>query len=68
MLQFLIQVALGQVECNSVQVRAAIAAVNVTHGKAGDTGKKKGRDSAAKEAGGGRYASAEPPRLVVDNT
>lgn len=68
MLQLLQAVALGKVEATTLQVRAAIAAVQYTHTKRGDGGKK---DEAAEKAGkaaGGRFAPSAPPRLVANNS
>lgn len=66
MLTMLQNVALGRVFATSLQVRAAIAAVQYTHVKQGDGGKKDGRAAAAKKAAGaGKYASAAPPKLAA---
>jgi phage terminase small subunit len=66
MLQLLQAVALGKVEATALQVRAAIAAVQYTHTKRGDGGKKEEvADKAKKAASGGRFTSAAPPRLVA---
>ena len=67
MLTLLQDVALGRVEATTVQVRAAIAAVQYTHMKKGDGGKKEAQQDAAKEAGKGRFAPKVPPRMVVNN-
>lgn len=67
MLELLQRVALGLVEATPIQVRAAIAAVQYTHVKKGEGGKKDAKDAAAKEAGQGRFAPASGPRLVVNN-
>jgi len=65
MLDMLRKVALGQVDATALQVRAAIAAVQYEHPKAGDGGKKEAKGRAAKTAGAGKYApSAPPPRMV----
>ncbi|WJJ94009.1 hypothetical protein [Neopusillimonas aromaticivorans] len=60
MLDMLQKVALGQVEATALQVRAAIAAVQYTHVKAGDGGKKDARKEAAAEAARGRLAPKQP--------
>lgn len=65
MLDLLKKVALGQTGATALQVRAAIAAVQYTHVKAGEGGKKDARKDAAKKAGAGRFASAAPPKLVA---
>jgi hypothetical protein len=67
MLQFLQNVALGRTEATNLQVRAAIAAVQYTHTKRGDGGKKDEVSERAKKAAGGRFAPKAPPRLVVNN-
>lgn len=64
MLQLLQDVALGRVEASTVQVRAAIAAVQYTHTKKGDGGKKEEESDKAKRAGAGKFGAAAPPRLV----
>lgn len=67
MLDLLQQVALGKVDATPLQVRAAIAAVQYTHPKAGDGGKKDARNEAAAAAASGRLAPKAPPKLVVNN-
>lgn len=64
MLQLLQDVALGRVAATTLQVRAAIAAVQYTHTKKGDGGKKDGQHEAAKKAAG-RFVPAAPPKLVA---
>ena len=63
MLKLLQDVAMGRIEVSPIQVRAAIAAVQYTHTKRGDGGKK---EEAAERAGkaASRFATAAPPRLV----
>lgn len=69
MLTLLQDVALGRVEASALQVRAAIAAVQYTHVKKGDGGKKDQAAEAAKNAGTGRFApSRPPPKLIINNT
>ncbi|MNY02627.1 hypothetical protein D3C86_1352070 [compost metagenome] len=69
MLDLLQKVALGQVEATALQVRAAIAAVQYTHAKKGEGGKKGEKNAAARKASAGKYApAAAPPRLVVNNS
>jgi phage terminase small subunit len=66
MLQLLKNVAMGLTEATTTQVRAAIAAIQYTHQKLGEGGKKDGKLEAAKTAGQGRFgAPPPPPRLVV---
>lgn len=67
MLEFLQQVALGVVEASATQVRAAIAAVQYTHTKLADGGKKEAQAEKAKKVAGGKFAASAPPRLVVNN-
>lgn len=65
MLTLLQQVALGIIESTPLQVRAAIAAVQYTHTKRGDGGKKEEQDAKAKKAHGKFGAPVAPPRLVA---
>lgn len=67
MLEMLQGVALGLIDATPLQVRAAIAAVQYTHVKKGDGGKKEAKEKAASEAGRGKFAPASAPRLVVNN-
>lgn len=67
MLQLLQDVALGRIEATPLRVRAAIAAVQYTHTKKGDGGKKEEQAGKAKTAGAGKFAPAAPPKLVVNN-
>lgn len=66
MLEFLKRVALGRTEASPDQVRAAIAAVQYTHRKMGEGGKKDEKKDKAKAAAAS-FASIPPPRLVVNN-
>lgn len=68
MLQFLQDVALGRIEANATQVRAAVAAVQYTHTKRHDGGKRDEQSERAKKVAGGKFAAAAPPRLVVSNS
>lgn len=65
MLQLLQDIALGRVEATNLQVRAAVAAVQYTHTKKGDGGKKDEEAEKAKKAGTGKFAAAAPPKLVA---
>lgn len=67
MLQLLQDIALGLIEATPIQVRAAIAAVQYTHMKKGDGGKKEEQADKAKKAGAGKFASSAPPRLAAAN-
>lgn len=51
-----------------LRVRAAVAAVQYTHSKRGENGKKESAERAAGTAASGKFAPASPPRLVVNNT
>ena len=64
MLQLLQDVALGRTEATSLQVRAAIAAVQYTHTKRSDGGKKEGQAEKAKKVAS-KFATATPPKLVA---
>lgn len=66
MLAMLQDVALGRVDATPIQVRAAIAAVQYTHTKRGDGGKKEEAFDKAKKVAA-RFASSSPPRLVIRN-
>lgn len=55
MLALLQDVALGRIESTTLQVRAAIAAVQYTHTKRSDGGKKEDKQAAAEKAGTGRF-------------
>ena len=67
MLMLLQDIALGRIEVNTIQVRAAIAAVQYTHTKRADGGKKEEQAEKAKKVAGGKFAAAAPPKLVVNN-
>lgn len=65
MLQLLKEIALGRLDATANQVRAAVAAVQYTHTKKGDGGKKDEEAEKAKKAGAGKFAPAAPPKLVA---
>ncbi len=67
MLTLLKDVALGRTDATALQVRAAIAAVQYTHTKKGDGGKKDAETDAAKAAASGKFSTRQPPRLVASN-
>ncbi len=67
MLKLLQDVALGLIEATPIQVRAAIAAVQYTHTKRADGGKKEEQAEKAKKVAGGKFAASAPPKLVVNN-
>lgn len=64
MLEYLQSVALGLIESTPLQVRAAIAAVQYTHAKKGESGKKDEQAEAAKAAGR-KFGSTPPPLRAV---
>ena len=66
MLELLQRVALGLVDASPIQVRAAIAAVQYTHAKKGEGGKKEARQDQAERVAS-KFATAAPPKLVVNN-
>ena len=55
MLELLKSIALGHIDATQIQVRAAIAAVQYTHTKRADGGKKEEVQAAAAKAGAGRF-------------
>jgi len=65
MLALLQKIALGQIDASPIQVRAAVAAVQYTHPKMGETGKKGAKGAAAKDVASGRFASTTPPKLKL---
>ncbi len=65
MLEMLQAVALGKVPASLIQVRAAIAAVQYTHTKRADGGKKEEQASKAKTAGQGKFKPAPTPLKLV---
>jgi hypothetical protein len=67
MLQLLQDIALGRVDATPIQVKAAIAAVQYTHAKKGEGGKKAGQIEAAKAAASKFGAAPPPPRMIVNN-
>ena len=64
MLTLLHNVALGKVEATALQVRAAIAAVQYTHTKKGDGGKKEEAQERAEQAAS-KFRRSAPPKLVA---
>lgn len=64
MLDLLQRIALGKIDASTVQVRAAIAAVQYTHAKVGEGGKKdRRRDAAQGVAASGRFRPQGAPTL-----
>lgn len=66
MLGMLQAVALGQVMATALQVRAAIAAVQYTHTKRSDGGKKDDVENKAKQAAGGKFGARPAPLKLVN--
>ena len=64
MLTMLQNVALGKVEATALQVRAANAAVQNTHTKKGDGGKKEEAQERAEQAAS-KFRRSAPPKLVA---
>lgn len=64
MLKMLQDVALGIIDATPIQVRAAIAAVQYTHTKRADGGKKDELVEKANKVAGGKFAPSAPPKLV----
>ncbi len=65
MLTLLQDIALGRVEASTGQIRAAIAAVQYTHTKKGDGGKKEEAADRAKKVAVGRFSASPPPLRAV---
>lgn len=64
-LKLLQDIAFGRVpDATNIQVRAAIAAVQYTHTKKGEGGKRDEVAEAAKKAAAGKYGARSGPRLV----
>jgi phage terminase small subunit len=66
MLQLLQDIALGRVDATPMQVKAAVAAVQYTHAKKGESGKKAEKEANAKAAAS-KFSRLPPPRVVVNN-
>ena len=67
MLELLKNIALGLTNASPLQVRAAIAAVQYTHTKRENGGKRDEQQGKAEKVAGGRFKAAAPPKLVVSN-
>jgi phage terminase small subunit len=65
-LKLLQDIAFGRVEVNPTQLRAAIAAVQYTHTKRHDGGKKEEAAGKAKEAGAGKFGARPAPLKLVN--
>lgn len=67
MLTLLKDIALGVVDVNGTQLRAAIAAVQYTHAKKGESsGAKEAKEAAAKAAATGRFGQRRGPTLAAN--
>ncbi len=66
MLKLLQDVALGKLDATPLQVRAAIAAVQYTHNRKGDNGKREAQAERSKRAAR-KFVASAPPRLIVNN-
>lgn len=64
MLTLLQDIAMGRTDATAIQVRAAIAAVQYTHAKKGEGGKKEQKQEAAEKVAK-RFQAAAPPKLVA---
>lgn len=64
MLTLLQAIALGHIDATNIQVRAAIAAVQYTHTKKADGGKKEDKADAAKKAAS-KFQPIAAPRLAA---
>lgn len=67
MLELLQRIALGQIDATVVQVRAAIAAVQYTHTRRADGGKKEEVAEKAAKTAVGRFGAASAPLKLVGN-
>lgn len=65
MLALLVSIARGQIDATPMQVRAAIAAVQYTHTKRSDGGKKEEAEAKAKKAATGKFAPRPAPLKLV---
>jgi len=66
-LQFLKDVMRGTIDPSPSQLKAAIAAAQYVHRKAGEGGKKDERASAAKVAARGKFAAAPAPLKLASS-
>lgn len=64
MLTLLQEIALGRIESTPLQVRAAVAAVQYTHAKKGEGGKKDDQADKAKKVASKFGTTAAPLKLV----
>lgn len=66
-LAFLISVMQGKVVPSAAQLKAAQTAAKFFHAPKTAVGKKEGKNEAAKEVAGGRFAQGRAPRLATVN-
>lgn len=66
-LAFLVAVMNNPMAAPALRVRAAIAAVQYTHTKRENGGKRDEQQGKAEKVAGGRFKAAAPPKLVVSN-
>lgn len=64
-LEYLMSVVNDPAADPRLRVRAAVAAAQYKHVKAGDGGKKEQLQAAAEQAATGRFAPAAPPKLAA---
>lgn len=64
---FLLAAMNDQKAGEKLRIEAAKALMPFMHSKLGEGGKKDQKQDAAKKAGGGKYGSAEPPKLAAAN-
>lgn len=63
-LKLLHDIAFGRIDATSTQLRAAIAAVQYTHAKVGEGGKKERKQADAHKVAG-KFRPSAPPKLVA---
>lgn len=61
-LKLLQDIAFGVIEVSPNQLRAAIAAIQYTHPKVGEAGKKQSKQEEAKKVAG-KFSASAPPKL-----
>lgn len=66
-IEYMMQVMRDQSADASRRDRMAVALAPFVHAKKGELGKKDERKNAAKVAATGKFAPADPPKLVVHN-
>lgn len=66
-LDFLLDVMRNELEDKRLRIQAAQLAAPYVHAKKGEGGKKAEKQAAADKLAGGKFATAAPPKLVVNN-